>query len=350
MNNKIVLLADTHFGVNKSSDIFINSQKIFFKEEFIPYLQKNKIEKVFILGDLFHNRNNINIKVQNFVVELFRNDLKDYEIIIITGNHDIYYNTTLQTNSLEWLREFKNVTLINEMQEMEVYEKKILLCPWQVDTDLFIKQINENNYKANICFGHLNLNGFFFNKSKVSENGISPSLFFDNFNLTFTGHFHIRNQKKSKGSEIVYVGSPYHLTRHDKNEDKGFVLLDVNTLKYEYVNASKTMKFIDIEYPNKFTEEEIENNIVDVTINYDNDYNEYKVQQYIKKLETYNPARSPTINIINNLISEIDMSEIEITSSEDLIREYISMNDELKNKDEVYRKIEELHEQCRKDI
>ena len=71
MNNKVCLITDLHFGVRKNSEVYFDSQKNFLTNQLIPYLKENDITKIFFLGDIFDNRNNINTKVQNDVFHLF---------------------------------------------------------------------------------------------------------------------------------------------------------------------------------------------------------------------------------------------------------------------------------------
>lgn len=76
--NNVALLTDTHFGMRKNRDIFLDSQIRFFNEVFVPYLKDNNIKDVFILGDLFDNRNTLNIMTKNEVFNLFDTILKDF--------------------------------------------------------------------------------------------------------------------------------------------------------------------------------------------------------------------------------------------------------------------------------
>ena len=83
MSNKICLITDLHMGVHNNSEIYFESQKRFLVNEFIPYLETNKINTIFFLGDMFDNRDTINTKVQNNVFNLFNDHLKQFDIYVI---------------------------------------------------------------------------------------------------------------------------------------------------------------------------------------------------------------------------------------------------------------------------
>ena len=63
--------------------------------------------------------------------------------------------------------------------------------------------------------------------------------FENKFKKIFSGHFHTRSKKDINGTDIIYVGSPYQLTRADFNEERGSLTLDLDTLEYTYINNTK---------------------------------------------------------------------------------------------------------------
>lgn len=346
---KAALISDIHFGVRKSSDHFLDSQMRFFKKQFIPYLLENNIKDIFILGDLMDNRNYINVKILTEVYELFSVDMKSFNIRILLGNHDIYYKTSVQTHSLKFLESLPNVEVISEIKiDKNVYlrtGKKTLLVPWIIDDDHFIKQVSNKNIECDYCFGHFEMNGFNLTKYMPSSHGIDPNIILDNYKITFSGHYHQRSKKEKNNHIVQYLGSPYQLTRNDIDDDeRGFAILDFNTGNYEFINNTESFKFKAIKYPNKFTVDDIKGNIVDVLIDYDENYKETMVQKYINIVEKYEPLFPPNIKIENKM-SQGEIGEIEKQTVEDLLKEYIESL-EIKNKDDIYKEIIELLKNC----
>ena len=346
--NKVALITDIHFGVHRNSPIFLRSQIKFFEKQFVPYLKKHGIETIFMLGDLFDNRQMINVFIYNEVFKLFNDILKDFKIHIIPGNHDIFYKTTVDVNSLKFLKLFDNVTLYEDIELIEMHEKKILMVPWQTDNDAFRKRVADKNIHCDVCMGHFEVIGFKMSNSKSDAclEGIPVKTLFDNYSLTFSGHFHHRSKKTYNNSVIQYIGNPFHLTRHDINEDRGFCILNLEDLSYRFVSNTESLRYVSINYPDAFDKKMIEGNIVDVHVKYDETYDENAVQKYLSDIEKLHPANPPFLKI-ENLIKTATDVEFKQQSILELFNEYIQSIDGIENKSEIYSLIKEIYNNCK---
>lgn len=344
---KISLISDSHIGIKKNSEVFLKSQINFLIDQFVPYLKNNDIKHIFWLGDLFDNRSNLNIKVMNSVYNLFKNYLKDFQIYMIVGNHDSFYNSSVEVNSLKFLNSFQNIHLIEKITTIELDKKKIVMVPWITDNISFIKEFTQLP-KHDLCFGHFNINGFNFNKFKQSDDGIQGKIF-ANCKKVFSGHFHIRNSQNILGSDIIYIGSPFQLTRNDIDENRGFVILDTETLDYKHIDNNISLKYISLKFPETFTKLKIKNNIIDVHIDYDENYNETIIEKYIKRIEEFEPILPPNIFVENNseMNGNLDLQNYKFGSMLDLMREYVNSLD-IKNKEDIYQNLIELYNESTK--
>lgn len=342
------MLTDTHFGIKNGNDIFLDSQLAFLREQFIPYLKKNNIKTIFHLGDFFDNRNNLNIKVKNEIFTLLDEDLKDFELYIIVGNHDTFYKTSIEVNSLKFLKKFDNIHIIEDIELLKIGGRDILMVPWQTDEEQFRAKVADKNIHCDICCGHFEITGFKFNKAHVCENGLGTDLFFNNYKFIFSGHFHSRSHQKRNGNVIQYLGSPYHLTRHDIGEHRGFCVLDLDNLKYRFVNNRVSLRYEVLKYPQEFNETLIKGNIIDVEIECDTDFDEKKVQDYLDAIQELEPIIPPIPKYINVFNVEIKQ-EFQSQDVADLIREYVESLD-IDDKEEIYKRIIDLYDDCRKDL
>lgn len=343
---KISLISDLHIGSHKNNVKFLENSIRYFNEEFIPELRKRNIKKVFILGDIFDNRQNMNIFVfREFLRKIF-DKLKEFELHIIVGNHDIYFNTEIGANSLEIFKDYDNVTIYEDIQKVKIDNREILILPWQTG------EFDISDMKADICMGHLDITGFNMYKFKISESGCTPKTFYDNFKLTFSGHFHIRSEKTNGYSKIIYLGSPYQLTRNDADEERGFTVLDLDTLEYEHINNKKCIRFITVKYPQEVTKELIEGNCIDVEISFDQDYNQSRFQEYIKEIEKLNPLFQPQPKIINNFEVITDGKDINFSSIsiESIITDFINESDNITNKEEIGKLFNEVYSETKNDL
>ncbi len=348
---KIALCSDIHFGVRKGNDLFLDSQMAFFKRVFIPKLKEENIKDVFILGDLMDNRNTINVKILSEVTKLFREDFKDFNIRVLCGNHDIYYKTSVKTNSLSFLDILPNVQVIDDItidkHILKETGKKILQVPWIVDEEDFLNRVSNENIECDYCFGHFELEGFNLTRYVVSHGGQDPNMILDNYIRTYSGHYHNKSRKRQGDKYIQYLGCPFHLTRSDIGDDKGFFIIDLDNDTDEFIKNTVSMEFKKIKYPDKFTKKDIEGNIIDVHIDYDENYKEASVQKYLRILEKYKPALSPSLKIENRMMAG-EIEEIEHQSIEDLLEEYINSLT-INNKTHILETIINLYRQCDKE-
>jgi len=350
MNKQIALIGDTHFGIYKSSQIFLDSQLRFFRECLIPHCKMNGISTIVHAGDFFDNRNNINIKVLNEVHKLLTEDLKDFELYILVGNHDTFFKSSIETHSLKLIGEMPNINVIDNIQlhNNNEFRRSILFVPWQTDHERFKKKVADQNIHCDICIGHFETAGFFLNSAKVCEEGLSPELFFNNYTLTMSGHFHRRSNKKYNDSIIQYFGNPYHLTRHDIDSDRGFCVLDLETLEYHFVNNDISIRFERLYYPEDFDVNKIRGNIVDIHVNINEDYDEKEFQDYLSTVESYRPAFPANVKIENNF-SMSTSGDYKVQTVPELINEYVGDLD-IKYKKEITQKIIDLYNECKSNI
>jgi len=340
---KIVLISDIHFGIKKSDKIFLENQLNFFKNELIPYMQNNNLTTMAILGDLFDTRNSLNSYMKSEVYKLFEyiNDQK-IKVYIFPGNHDIYFRNTINVHSLDFLKKFENVTVIEDIELRTIENRQILFVPWRVDYNDFKRRVANKNFHCDICLGHFDIIGFPYNNHQICEDGIETNILLNNYSLTFSGHFHKRNVYKLGNEEVIMIGSPFQQNRGDKNDERGFCVLNLEDLKYEFINSKETIKFIELHYPEEIQEELIKGNVVDVKVNYDGNKIDEKFQDYIKLIEKFNPAYPPNIFINNTLFDNVDDNNYEIKSLSELINEFIE-NLKIENKREIKEIIADLY-------
>lgn len=321
---KVAIFTDPHFGIYKNSNIFLESQKKFFINQFIPYLKENNIKNVWCLGDVFDNRNNINVKILNEVYSLFKNDFKDFQVKILVGNHDSYYKDIIKVNSLKYLNELPNVEIIETIQEHIIDNRKVLFVPWLTEHKQLEEYFDKNIVEAELCMGHFEISGFLYNKGFVCENGLNPEIFFKNFKLTFTGHFHRRSKIKVNDRIVQYIGNPYQLTRMDVGDlERGFCVLDLNDLSYEFINNSKSLRFLKLVYPEVVHKEMIKGNIIDVYVNISTNKDENEFEKYLEKIESYKPIMSANVKIESDSLTNVDKN-YSFKSTAEMLKEYVT--------------------------
>lgn len=250
--HKVAIVGDLHLGVSPNNslkfEVIFESQKSFFRECLIPELKSRGIKKIIFTGDLYDQRRRVDSQITQYVEELFEKELKEFECIIIQGNHDTYYKDELTITSLSNIWSKSNVTVITKITPKEIYNKKFLFVPWltsELET-LFVENASKASGKFEYVIGHFETVGFQYEAGNISVSGLDPEIFYKNFKNTISGHFHTQSYKEVNGNSIHYVGTPFQLTFGDTGETKGFTILDVDTNKREFIENTSSSKFIRI--------------------------------------------------------------------------------------------------------
>ena len=296
---KIAMIADLHFGIKKADPTFMESQLRFFREQFVPELNASGIKTIWILGDVFDTRQTINTMTINRVIELFRDTLKDFDINIIVGNHDMYLTTDTEINSLKILDLLPNVTVYEQQASITVDGKKILVQPWIVD----YKQENLITGKYDYCFCHAD----------------------------------------EKGKSITYLGAPYQLTRIDRNGIRGYHILDIASGERTLIENYISMKFTRHIYPDINTSM-VPGNVVDIDVPAEYADQTKRIADLVNKLEKMNPAYPVNISY---LPSEEDATEAIDTENLNIITLFGNYLEQVeldaKHKDMLYDSFIELY-------
>jgi hypothetical protein len=335
MGHKIALISDIHFGCRNNSEKYLTIMKNFFLDTLVKTLKQNNVKDLRILGDLFDNRNNINIRTMNTVLYVFRElnkQLPDLSVSILLGNHDIYYHNRIDINSLECLREIPNINIIDKVTEEIIDNRRIISIPWLIkDTEVysdFIRAVKAKT-KYDFCFGHFEIKDFEMVRGIKDETGLNHDIF-SNFSKVFTGHYHIRNTIKN----MSYLGCPYQLTWNDYGDTKGIHIIDVKENKVTFIENKDSPCFVrltmeDIVNKNKSLINKIPNNFIKLVI--EKKYKESFIIKVINKIENMNPLK---LDIQNDYVESYDVSDIDTTEFKDLsdplslLLKYISDRDE----------------------
>ena len=307
---KIAIITDTHYGARKGSKHLHEYFEKFYNDIFFPELEKNNIDTIVHMGDIFDSRKSIDYYSLEWSKRVIFEPMKKYKVHAITGNHDCYYKNTNEINSPELLlQDYPNIITYSKAEEIVLDGLQILLLPWiNVENyDESKKMIDESTSK--FAMVHLEINGFKATRGHLMENGMDVKTF-NKFEKVFSGHFHTR----SNDGKIFYLGNPYEMFWNDVNDPRGFNLFDTKTLKHTPVNNPYRL-FYNIYYEDTnyklFDSRELRHKIVKVIVKRKTDQKQF--EKFIDKL--YNSGIQDLKIIENFVLTESADFEVEETEN-----------------------------------
>ena len=117
---KIAIFSDLHLGVHQNSDFWLGiSNK--WADWYIGELKSHGITDIIFGGDFFHYRDEISVKTLNFAKD-FLDKFEDFNITMITGNHDAWYKDTSEINSLSILKGSSNLKIYDKLITSDIGE------------------------------------------------------------------------------------------------------------------------------------------------------------------------------------------------------------------------------------
>ena len=310
---KIALLNDTHCGVRNNNQLFAEYQGRFYTNIFFPYLDKHDIKHIIHLGDYFDRRRDVNFyslhkNYEHFVQPMIQRDIT---MDLIVGNHDIYFKSTNELNSPDYLLNFDNINVYKDPLVKDYDGLEICLLPWINSEN--IEDVEEflGICKADIVMCHAEVNGAMSSPGHYHGGG-TPVAFFKRFEQVYSGHFH----HKSEMGNIRYFGSQMEFTWNDFGDDKHFHILDTETREIEAVrNPLKMFHKVFYDDSNetlmsikKMNFDHLKNGFVKVIVTNKNE--PYWFDMYVENIIKAGPADVKVVEDHSNLdvLNEDDFS------------------------------------------
>jgi len=230
----VAIVTDTHLGAHKNNEWF-HEMVVLWAAWLVDECKKRNIKKLRILGDIFNSRTTVNTRTLNWAMDIILEQFSWFDDIwIVVGNHDAYYKTSTDVASVNIFKKHKGITVFNEPAMVMDNDRSIMVLPWvdKLDDAKFAEiEKNLNFDKADICFGHLEIKSFETHHNSLYTEGVEPENLVDKFTKIYSGHFHLRQER----GNITYVGCPYQLDWKDYANDKGFYVLNLDTMDAQFI-------------------------------------------------------------------------------------------------------------------
>lgn len=323
----------------------MDQARSFFLNQFWPYCEKHGVEHVFHLGDLVDRRKYVNFLTAKLNREAFVQPAQELgvDVDIIAGNHDVYFNNTLEVNALdELLSPHDNIRVITEPTVITVDGVRFLMLPWicqdnELETMELVKRTD-----AIYCMGHLEFKGYDYYRGVPAEHGRSPEPF-EKFHRVCTGHYHTQSHK----GNIHYVGAPYEMVWSDYDDPRGFWVFDTKTHEFEFVlNPDRMHHKVHLDDDEiGFTPGAYRDKVVKLIVPKRADPK--KLEQLINALESESPTNIQVVDDHLNMdaLSEVEMVE-EIGDTLKLLRECVEAVADEEDREELTQLMTELYNEA----
>jgi DNA repair exonuclease SbcCD nuclease subunit len=230
-------MTDLHFGSKNNSQQHNEDLQKFF-EYVVDYAQTNDINNVIITGDIFQQRDKLDILTITSAMNSFNFLSNHLKIKAIKGNHDLYYRDTRKVSSLDILLPYMDITDFYDI------EGDMMYVSWICNQEEYDEVITiSKSKKIKYMFGHYEFASFSMNDNYVMEHGHSHKEL-KHIKKVFTGHYH----KRQVRDNVVYVGTPFPYDFNDANDnERGFAVFDSSNGNHAFVNY-ESVKVLSMTY------------------------------------------------------------------------------------------------------
>jgi len=228
--SKIAFIADIHLGFgNRLAD------SVWALRVVREYCNENNIDKVIILGDLFHDRESLSIEVLCAAYEFFKEtrDKFNQDWVAFPGNHDMFLKHSWDINSLKPLSEI--LTIINDVKIIQINGGRFWILPFVYSERAYmniLKQIEEQYEEGEVLPTHIGVCSATLNICFLLQNWSIVNFAESKFDKIFTGHFHIYH----KIGQTTYIGSLIPFKFDEGDSEHGFIVYETSDRSNEFVD------------------------------------------------------------------------------------------------------------------
>lgn len=242
-----LVIGDIHFGIKTNSLSWLDSQTKLFKNQIFDIIEKEKLDRIVFLGDIFDIRYAINqqvgIEVKNIIRELCNKFQYPYEIIFVAGNHDYYspleefdkYNAYELVFGPEFKKCYPNIRFITKEPYFDSIDGTLFL-PWywtenpEHFDDLLYRYKFGTEVKAVYCHADLTI----WPGGRISSLKGIP---------VYSGHIHYLYDDEV--GNLHNLGAALPLTFGDANQDRYLYIIEDHKIVKKIKNRT-TPEFIRI--------------------------------------------------------------------------------------------------------
>lgn len=326
---QVLIFSDLHLHIHKK-----NPERLEHCLQALNWVfdiaEENNIKDIIFCGDLFHDRNKIDIYTYCKTFELFNARIKDKNFWAILGNHDLWYRERWDVSSVLPLSAISGINVINTACTIKIAGKDLSFLPFTLNPIEDLNKIkNSSDYK--ILFSHIAIDGAKLNsfgsiaEVSIEHDGDMVKVGIDSFknwDQIFLGHYHAE-QKLTPNAE--YIGSPLELDFSEAFQEKHIIIYDLETHEKKYVINNFSPKHLIINAQD-IDNYEIKNNFIRLKITDTTSVDILELQNKIKEKYSVLSIEISQIEKSSKDADIIDNAKSMLLEQEELITEYIKQS------------------------
>lgn len=240
MSKKIIFTADIHRGVpGRDQDIDYSCRVV------REYAKAANIDLIIVLGDLFHNRENLAINVLQQAVDFHEEAAQKYDQNWLTfpGNHDMFLRHSWQINSIAPMRKY--LTYIDDVKLLTIEDKRFWVLPFITFEKSYmrvLRQVEKQYEEGDVLLTHIGVRGATLNTCFLLKDWSVVTFDYSKFKKIYTGHFHSKQQLgvgDGVQPTVWYPGSLIPFKFDEGDIAHGFYVYDLDTGTHKFVNIWK---------------------------------------------------------------------------------------------------------------
>jgi len=340
---KVAILTDSHFGAKKGSKHLHDHFELFYKNVFFPALEEHGIKTVIHMGDAFDSRKSIDYQSLEWAKRVVFEPLRQYDVHMLVGNHDIFYRNSTIINSPELLlNDYQNIKIYSSPKEFCIDGLDTLMLPWIcTDNEKETFELLEKT-EAKVVFGHLELNGFSVYPGHIHEEGLDKKVF-QKFDRVYSGHYHTR----SDDGKIFYLGNPYQMFWNDVNDKRGFHIFDTDDYKLDYYQNPHTMferVYYENNNPKDFDASHLTDKMVKIVVRQRDDYKMF--DKFVDLIVKVNPLELKIIENVDVYDEDVNCDEIPTEDTLSILDKYVEESEFELDKNTIKKLLREFYKEA----
>lgn len=245
---RIGITSDIHFGVPGRTDDILWACRTMRE-----YCSRYHLDTMLVLGDLYHNRQAIEIDVNSRVCKFFEETKEEYkqQWIVFPGNHDMFLRHSWDINSLTALR--RHLTVVEGVKLLKIDDARFWILPFITYEKAYMRVlraiVNHDEFQPGTdnLLTHIGIRGATLNTCFLLKDWSIIDFEEFPFHRVYTGHFH---SKQQIGENCWYPGSPIPFKFDEGDVPHGFYVYDLEEDSHKFINIWKAgAKFFPEEVP-----------------------------------------------------------------------------------------------------